>query len=278
MKKLISLFVVICCALIIALGCSFTASASNFYVDGNDVRMNIDDSEWYVFTRENIYNNYELDELSISYDYLYDFMHNNSVYMDAILWYNDSDYIELFVRKAKFEKIVNLSNYSDDDVLEIAEGLAGKHNTSDYGVFENQYKFIELKYYESGFNIKEYCTVVNGYNYTFTFQSNFSMGYKEYNEFDDIIDSVWFDVDESLKEPKKENSYFDAFIEGAVIAAIVGGIGALIRWRKSSKNKPKETPKSSDNSPRWKFCPMCGAEILDGKMHCPVCGAIINKR
>ena len=90
--------------------------------------------------------------------------------------------------EAKFEKIVNLSNYSDDDVLEIAEGLAGKHNTSDYGVFENQYKFIELKYYESGFNIKEYYTVVNGYNYTFTFQSNFSMGYEEYNEFDDIKD------------------------------------------------------------------------------------------
>ena len=71
--------------------------AETYHLGGTDMSIQVDDSSWYVFTRDNIKNNSELDELEISYDSMYDILYNNEAYMDAILLYDDGKYVELLV-------------------------------------------------------------------------------------------------------------------------------------------------------------------------------------
>jgi hypothetical protein len=68
-------------------------------VGETDMNIEIDDTAWYVFTRNNLMDNPELDDLGVSYDYMYDLMYDNGIYLDAIILYSDSDeYLELFLR------------------------------------------------------------------------------------------------------------------------------------------------------------------------------------
>lgn len=199
-RKLI-LTTAICCLLM--LFSIITVGAETCHLGDTDMSIHVDDSSWYVFTRDNIKNNSELDELDISYDSMYDILYNNEAYMYAILLYDDGEYVELFVRKRAIDSgMANLSNYSEKDALELAKGLAKRVNAEEYSVYENQYKFAKLEYVDSnlGYYMCEFFTVVNKDNYTFTFQSTSPFVDTEYEEIESIIDSIQFDVDTSLKE------------------------------------------------------------------------------
>ena len=96
-KRFVSVIAtVLCCLLILPM----TAYARSYTVGETDLSISIDDTSWYVFTRNNIKNNSELGDLGVTYDYMYDLMHENEIFLDAIVFYEDSDeYLELFLRK-----------------------------------------------------------------------------------------------------------------------------------------------------------------------------------
>ena len=210
--------------------------------------ISVDDTVWYVFTRDNIKNNSELEELGITYEAMYEILHNNEAYMDAILYYENGEYTELFVRKRALDTgIANLSNYKDSEVLELAKELAKKQGANTYSVYENQYKFAKLEYVDSnlGYYICEFVTCVNKDNYTFTFQSTSQFTDEEYTEIENIVDSVKFDIDTSIKE-KKSSSIAESVIEKTIGGAVIGGVvGAVIAITNKKKKKASET----DNAP-----------------------------
>lgn len=236
------MLILLCSSLVIS------AEAASYKPKGTDLIMEMDEDSWYVFTRENLKDNPELDEIGITYDYLSDFMQNNYVYMDAITWKENEDYIELIVRKKSLKGVSNLSNHSDKEVMELGAELAEKKENAEYRIYENTYKFVQLEYQDLGYYVNEYVTVVNGENYTFTFQASGRYEDSDYQVMEDIIDDVSFDVDEELeneieKEVEKErnksilNGAFGGAIRGAIIGGVVGGIGVLLRKKKSKKNK-----------------------------------------
>ena len=206
--------------------------------------ISVDDTVWYVFTRDNIKNNSELEELGITYEAMYEILHNNEAYMDAILYYENGEYTELFVRKRALDTgIANLSNYKDSEVLELAKELAKKQGANTYSVYENQYKFAKLEYVDSnyGYYICEFVTCVNKDNYTFTFQSTSQFTDEEYAEIKNIVDSVKFDVDTSIKE-KKSTSFSESVLEKTIGGAVIGGIvGAVIATTNKKKKKSTES-------------------------------------
>ena len=210
--------------------------------------ISVDDTVWYVFTRDNIKNNSELEELGITYEAMYEILHNNEAYMDAILYYENGEYTELFVRKRALDTgIANLSNYKDSEVLELAKELAKKQGANTYSVYENQYKFAKLEYVDSnfGYYICEFVTCVNKDNYTFTFQSTAQFTDEEYAEIENVVDSVKFDIDTSIKE-KKSSSIAESVIEKTIGGAVIGGVvGAVIAITNKKKKKASET----DNAP-----------------------------
>ena len=106
----------------VAVWLPMAVAAKDYTISGTDMTVTVDDTIWYVFTRDNIQNNPELEELGISYEYMYDVLYDNHAYMDAILFYEDGSYMELFVRKNALEdSIVNLSNYSEGEAREFAK-------------------------------------------------------------------------------------------------------------------------------------------------------------
>ena len=224
-----------------------TTYAETYNLGGTDMSISVDDTVWYVFTRDNIKNNSELEELGITYEAMYEILHNNEAYMDAILYYEGGEYTELFVRKRALDTgIANLSNYKNSEVLELAKELAKKQGAEKYSVYESQYKFARSEYIDSnyGYYICEYVTIVNKDNYTLTFQSTSQFTDEEYAEIENIVDSVKFDVDTSIKE-KKTSSFAESVLEKTIGGAVIGGIvGAIIAITNKKKKKGAETDKT----------------------------------
>lgn len=239
-RKIFAIITIIICLVTLI---PLSAYAETYQLGGTDMSIRVDDSYWYVFTRDNIKNNSELDELGIPYNKMYDILHDNEAYMDAFFLYEDGEFVEFFVRKRKLDAdIVNLSNYKNSEVLKLAKELANKQGGDTYFVYENQYKFAKIEYIDSklGYYLCEFFTCINGDNYTFTFQSSSQFTDWEYEEINGIIDSIRFDIDSSLKEPKT-TSFWDGVIEKAIGGAILGGIasmiGIIVNKRKKKTNQ-----------------------------------------
>lgn len=228
--------VILCMAVLLPL----TASAETYNLGGTDMSISVDDTVWYVFTRDNIKNNSELEELGIAYETMYDVLYNNEAYMDAILFYEDGSYMEFFVRKRLLDgSIVNLSNYKKSDVLDLAEELAKKQGADTYSVYENAYKFARLEYTDQGYYLCELYTIVNKDNYTFTFQSETPFADDEYAEIESIMDSISFDVDTTLKEEKTASAaggVWGKTVAGAITGGLVGAVVAIFNRKKKNKS------------------------------------------
>ncbi len=202
------------------------ANATGFDLGDTDLRISLDENSWYVFTRENLENNEELAELGLTEETIHDVLYNNEAYMDALLLYDNGDFTELLIRKRALDVgVANLSNYDTDEVMEMAEGLGEKQGTENYSVYESSYKWARLEYLDASLNyyVCEFVTVVNKDNYTLTFQSSGEFTEWEYEEIQGIVDSVRFDVDETLKEGKN-GGFFDSLVGKSVMGGAIGGV------------------------------------------------------
>lgn len=245
MKRLlcILLSIMMCGMVFVPVG----AYATAFSVYGTDMTIDVDDSEWYVFTRDNIRDNPELQELGISEEYMENVFEENDAYMDAILFFEDGSFVELFIKMKSVDTgIANLSNYDDDEVTEIAEDLAEEHDIEDYSVYKTRYKFVKLESYDKkyGYYLCEFFTVVNKDGYTLTFQSATPFTDAEYEEIEDMVSSIRFDVDESLKEPNPFfNSVVTRTLAGAAVGGVVGGgIALFSKKKKKAQNRDETIP------------------------------------
>ena len=82
--------------------------------------------------------NPELDELGTTYEEAYRVLYGNNSYLYALAFYDTGEYIELFVRTNKITSgMVNLSNYTDEQVLEVAKGVAEKQGATNYSVYKS---------------------------------------------------------------------------------------------------------------------------------------------
>ena len=259
--KLRRFFLVI---LFFCLACPLTVYAKTYTMSNTDISISVDDSSWYVFTRDNLQNNSDLKELGADPNEMRDILEGIMAYMDAFLLYEDGDFVELLIRKTKIENsFTNLSNYSYEEVLELAELLGERQNTKNYSVYENQYKFVKLEYFDSTYDyyICEFLTMVNKDNYTLTFQSPSAFTNSERDEIQNIVDSVKFDIDSSMEEliptaseAQSVPSVFEQAVETGITGAISGGLLAIMallfrKIKKASKTKKK------DNVPELKESP-----------------------
>lgn len=237
------------------LACPLTVYAKTYTMNNTDISINVDDSSWYVFTRDNIANNSELKELGITSDYMRGFFEDNMAYMDALLLYEDGNFLELLVRKNNLEdSVVNLSNYSDEDVLYFAEEIASQKNIEKYSVYQTKYKFVEFEFFDTNvdYYISEFLTIVNKDMYTITFQATNPLTQKEHEEIKRIIDSISFDVDTSLKEPieltntSTTPSVLDEAVETFFVSIISGGLLAIFAMLVNKRKRAKKVKKQND--------------------------------
>ena len=242
--------------LVFCLACPLTVYAKTYTMSNTDISISVDDSSWYVFTRDNLQNNSDLKELGADPNEMRDILEGIMAYMDAFLLYEDGDFVELLIRKTKIENsFTNLSNYSYEEVLELAELLGERQNTKNYSVYENQYKFVKLEYFDSTYDyyICEFLTIVNKDNYTLTFQSPSAFTNSERDEIQNIVDSVKFDIDSSMEEliptaseEQNKPSVYDEMTETFFVSLVSGGLMGLFAIIVNKMKRAKKTKKQDD--------------------------------
>ena len=77
------------CLLLAAVLCAMayfpvTASAAKYAVSGTDMTVELDDSQWYVFTRDNVKDNPELEEFGLTEEDMVAFPYGKNVKDGAI--------------------------------------------------------------------------------------------------------------------------------------------------------------------------------------------------
>lgn len=240
MKRLICLFL----ALLLCGSTVICAYGKTYTISGTDIFVDIDDSIWYVFTRDNIENNPELDELGITTAYMQELFEENWLYLDATVFLDEGDYIELFVRKKSIlTKFANLSECDSEEVEEFAERLQ-----MDYRVYDSGYTFILVDYtdtvsLEHAMYLCEFYTVVNKESYILTFQSPTPFSEDEYEHIYSIVDSVRFTLKDTDEGDSDSGS---TILKSTVIGAAVGGISGLIGTTITKKKKAKEKKKTEE--------------------------------
>lgn len=210
-------------------------------VDLNEIDLKLDfKDDWYVFTRYNLDNNSNLEELNVTKEYMQGFFEHNLAYIDAVP--NDFNY-ELILRIGNEKnEINNLTNYNDEFVKGVAKELGNQTNSDKYDIYNNgTYKFATVEYYDSEtkFNIVAYYTVVNNKGYTFQIQKEDAITDNDKAEFKEIVNTIKFNVNEEdsnkeKEELKKDNSSFNwnSVVIYTLIGAAAGGIGAAISKKK----------------------------------------------
>lgn len=230
MKRIIKILVAIVLVIIVS-----PVMAKEYTISNTDIKIDMDDSVWYVFTRDNIKDNKQLKEFGITEEYMNSTMEKGDIYLDSIKFKENNAILELFVMKKPVEKVKNMSKYSDKELTSVAKELATKEKTNDYKIHKTDYKYIYTKYNDSGKEIIDYYTVINGYGYTIKLQTDTKFTTAEETELKNIVEKVSFNVDKSLKEPSKGLSPIlqDALI-GAAVGGFAGAIVALINKKKKN--------------------------------------------
>lgn len=221
------------------------------------LKLDFDDN-WYVFTKSNIKDNKELEELGVSEEYMENLFKSSNVVVDAILFEEDNnDTKEVFVRTTETKDLYNLNDNTDSYINEFADGFISSVKEQGIEIVNsNVYKnnnnaYIYLEYSDSNLNVIEYFTVVNGNGYAIQAQKTNSFTESEKDSFKGIIDKASFKIvkqekdDDNDKEQEKENNkssnYMTNIIVGAVIGALVGALYGLIYTKiKAKKNKSEK--------------------------------------
>ena len=224
----------------------FTVKAEEYDVKSANMKITFP-NEWYVFTRENVEDNKDLENLKIDADYMNKFFNANSAYIDAI-----KSNLEFVLRTTDNVDYESLSDYPEAKINEIAQDMGAINKTDDYKVYANKYKYVLLNSKSGDYYITIYATVINSRWYTFTIQKKSAFTSEEATEIKKIIDSIDYTIiekpavettetvetiEKDVKESNKENRFelIRIYVATAIIAVIF--IGFLVSKKKGKNEK-----------------------------------------
>ena len=198
-------------------------------VDVPSADMSLDMPDyWYVFTRDNIEGNAELDELGLTIDFMNELFLENDIYIDGF-----DENIEMLLYVVPVDDVGSLPDYYDFEIADFGEELQGIVGSSDYEIVNNDYKYVSVAYEDQGYEIVEYYTIIDNLGYTFSFQkegADFSN--TEQETISNIIDSVHFD---NYVAPNNDKTKEHILVFGGMGILVVICIVIFIVSKKSNK-------------------------------------------
>lgn len=198
-------------------------------VDVPSADMSLDMPDyWYVFTRDNIEGNAELDELGLTIDFMNELFLENDIYIDGF-----DENMEMLLYVVSVDDVGNLPDYYDFEIEDFGEELQGIVGASDYEIVNNDYKYVSVAYEDQGYEIVEYYTIIDNLGYTFSFQkegADFSN--TEQETISNIIDSVHFD---NYVAPNNDKTKEHILVFGGMGILVVICIVIFIVSKKSNK-------------------------------------------
>lgn len=265
MKKIIRFLVLLTVG--VMLFAPLAVSAGSYRIDDTPMSVNVDDSVWYVFTRDNLAGNPELDELGLDYAEMVDYMMEDDVYLYASrFFYESGSYLDLYVQKWPQEFYWNFVDYSDSELLEIGrstyEGIATEDNTSIYENPYNHYRYFVIEYTYEGETLLQYETIIDSTTYSFQFWTDGTFTVKQREVVKDIMDGVQYqpeissESEKAIKLPEWLAVLIDmkwAWAAVAVVTAVILVIGIRSEKKREAKAKSEgaaeETPLAEETLP-----------------------------
>ena len=186
MKKV--LFIILCFLFI------GVVNAKEYHVD--DMTINIDESFWNVYTKDNL-NEYDAD---IKNEF------KNDVKIYAI---SKEGQYEFNISSRSIDTVTNLNNLKDDEAKSFLTGFETefKKYFSDYTLtnyksnwYKNDYSFVNVSFGVESVNLNLYTTIVNRKQYDLIYYNNDNTKYEDTDFQEEFIDTIKFDVDESMEE------------------------------------------------------------------------------
>ena len=196
-------------------------------VPSADISLDMPDY-WYVFTRDNIEGNAELEELGLTIDFMNELFLENDIYIDGF-----DENMEMLLYVVPVDDIGSLPDYYDFEIADFGEELQGIVGSSDYEIVNNDYKYVSVAYEDQGYEIVEYYTIIDNLGYTFSFQkegADFSN--TEQETISNIIDSVHFD---NYVAPDNDKTKEHILVFGGMGILVVICIVIFIVSKKSNK-------------------------------------------
>ena len=194
------------------------------------------DNDWTVFTRDNIDNNQELKDIGLTTEYMEDLFNKNDIYIDAVIFNkeNPSDTIEMLYAIKSTDLERNLHKYSEKELKELESEMIKDYKVSEHGIHNTgKYKYVYMMYKDNGLYVYDYYTVINGYGYTIKLQKVNKFTNEELKEFKQQINSIYYKIDPEYEKSPHTFNWGSVAIY-AVIGAVVGGIGALIKKKQTN--------------------------------------------
>ena len=164
-----------------------TTRAKTYELKNFEIIISFDDENWTVATREDVRNSSLVKKYNMNYKDIESLLEKNSAYAYAINNDNVKKILEFFVVSPEMS-----FGYDDNQINEFGEILVEETGADSYTIYENDYKYIKIEYYD--FNSKvyllDYHTIVNSNYYVFKAQKNSEFNEEEKQQIKEIIDNV----------------------------------------------------------------------------------------
>lgn len=202
MKKIVCtlLALALCIALLFGINKLRTENANRteFETEYAKIDLEFQEREWYVFTRADLYDNPELEEVWIEPELQIDFILENNIFLDGVLFYRDVEsWLEVLLSEGKRIDNGDYSALSEEELEALSDEVAAEMGAEDNGVLITRHglEFIWWEYYGEGYYpedyyIRNYYTEVGGKAYEAQFVSDASFVSDEYRRMSWIINSM----------------------------------------------------------------------------------------
>ena len=164
-----------------------TTRAKTYELKNSEIIISFDDENWTVATREDVRNSSLVKKYNMNYKDIESLLEKTSAYAYAINNDNVKKILEFFVFSPEMS-----FGYDDNQINEFREILVEETGADSYTIYENDYKYIKIEYYD--FNSKvyllDYHTIVNSNYYVFKAQKNSEFNEEEKQQIKEMIDNV----------------------------------------------------------------------------------------
>ena len=215
-------------SLLLAFICPLVVNATNVDVPSADLSLDLPDS-WYVFTRDNLDNNTDLDDLEIDDLEMLEYLEEYNLYLNAF----NEDY-DFFIYKMATEDVGSLPDYYDFELEEFATEIMNSYGADSYDIYDDNYKFVRIEYVESDYYIIDYYTIIDDQGYIISLQKLSEFNDDERLMMEDIVKSIHFD------NYKAEDNKEMLVVAIGVGLVVVLGVVALVIAKVKDKNESKE--------------------------------------
>lgn len=199
--------------------------AKEYKLEDIDInKLNVNDEEYIVLTRDNLDNNSDLETLNITKDKYKEELIKDNIYFDIIK--RDISYEIIVVVPDTITEFNNLKDIDNTKLENIKKEITNKVGTDKVSTYKNKYDYLvfEYVYQDTGIYIINYYTVINSRGYNIQLQKKTNITEEERNSLKKIVDSIDYKVvEEVIYEDKPKFNYMN-LVYGAILGLMAGVI------------------------------------------------------